>query len=49
VVIAIEVLSPKGFGRVRMERVDDVSGASVVPFVVSIRQSTRLTGAGASG
>jgi len=33
VVIAIEVLSPKGFGRVRMQRVDDVSGASLVPFV----------------
>lgn len=33
VVIAVEVLSPKGFGRVRMQRVNDVSGASLVPFV----------------
>jgi transposase-like protein len=33
VVIAIEVLSPKGFGRVRLQRVNDVSGASLVPFV----------------
>jgi hypothetical protein len=30
VVIAIEVLSPKGLGRVRMQRVDDVSGASLI-------------------
>src|ERR1035441_3140943 len=35
VVIAIEVLSPKGFGRVRLQRVDDVSGASLVPFVTA--------------
>jgi transposase-like protein len=33
VVIAIEVLSPKGFGRARLQRVNDVSGASLVPFV----------------
>jgi len=33
VVIAVEVLSPKGFGRIRMRRVPDVSGASLVPFV----------------
>jgi hypothetical protein len=39
VVIAIEVLSPKGFGRVRMQRVDDVSGASLVPFVCSAVES----------
>ena len=26
-------LSPKGFGRIRLGRVDDVSGASLVPFV----------------
>ena len=35
VVIAIEVLSPKGFGRVRMQRVDDVSGTSLLPFVAA--------------
>src|ERR1039458_2314498 len=33
VAIAIEVLSPKGFGRVRLQHVNDVSGASLVPFV----------------
>jgi transposase-like protein len=33
VAIALEVLSPKGFGRVRMRRVPDVSGSSLVPFV----------------
>ena len=39
VVIAIEVLSPKGFGRVRMQRVDDVSGASLVPFICATVES----------
>ena len=33
VVIAVEVLSPKGFGRVRMRRILDVSGESLIPFV----------------
>lgn len=33
VVIAIELLDPKGFGRVRLRRVEDVSSASLVPFV----------------
>jgi transposase-like protein len=33
VVIAIEVLTPKGLGRVRMQLVNGVSGASLVPFV----------------
>ncbi len=33
VVIAVEVLSPKGFGRVRMRRIPNVSGNSLVPFV----------------
>jgi transposase-like protein len=33
VVIAVEVLKPKGFGRVRMKHVPDASGASLVPFV----------------
>jgi transposase-like protein len=33
VAIAIEVLSPKGYGRVRLNRVEDVSGTSLVPFV----------------
>jgi transposase-like protein len=33
VAIAVEVLSPKGFGRVRLCRIPDVSGDSLVPFV----------------
>lgn len=33
VVIAIELLDPKGFGRIRLRRVQDVSSASLVPFV----------------
>ena len=33
VAIAIEVLEPKGFGRIRMRHVPDASGASLLPFV----------------
>lgn len=33
VVIALEVHSPKGFGRVRMRRVPDGSAASLMPFI----------------
>ncbi len=33
VVIAVEVLDTKGFGRVRMKHVPDASGANLVPFV----------------
>ena len=33
VVIAVEVRQPKGFGRVRMRHVPDVSAASLLPFV----------------
>jgi len=36
VVIAVEVHSPKGFGRVRMRRVPDVAGTSLVPFVCDV-------------
>lgn len=36
VVIAVEVHSPKGFGRVRMRRVPDVAGASLVPFICDV-------------
>ena len=38
VVIAVEVLSPKGFGRVRLRQVPDVSGASLVGFVRDVVQ-----------
>lgn len=33
VVIAVEVIRPRGFGRVRMRRVPDASGDSLIPFV----------------
>lgn len=33
VVIAVEIKQPKGFGRVRMRHVPDVSAASLLPFV----------------
>ena len=36
VVIAIEVLEPKGFGRLRMRHVPDASGAHLVPFVRAV-------------
>jgi transposase-like protein len=38
VVIAVEVLHPRGFGRVRMRRVPDVSGDSLVPFVCDVAE-----------
>lgn len=38
VVIAVEVHSPKGFGRVRMRRIPDVSGDSLVPFVCDVAE-----------
>jgi len=38
VVIAVEIYSPKGFGRVRMRRIPDVSGESLVPFVCDVVQ-----------
>ena len=33
VAIAVEIHFPKGFGRVRIRRIPDVSGASLIPFV----------------
>jgi len=33
VAIAVEMYEPKGFGRVRLQRVQDVSAASLIPFV----------------
>jgi transposase-like protein len=38
VVIAVEVHSPKGFGRVRMRRVPDVAGTSLVPFICDVAE-----------
>lgn len=39
VAIAIEILSPKGYGRVRLARVNDVSGASLIPFVCAAAEA----------
>src|SRR4030067_3452454 len=36
VVIAVEVFLPKGFGRIRMRRVPDLSGDSLVPFICDV-------------
>jgi transposase-like protein len=36
VVIGVEVHSPKGFGRVRLRRVEDLSAASLVGFVTDV-------------
>lgn len=33
IVIAVEVLEPKGFGRIRMRHIPDASGANLLPFV----------------
>jgi transposase-like protein len=35
VAIAVEIKQPRGFGRVRLQRVDDVSQDSLIPFVTS--------------
>jgi transposase-like protein len=36
VVIAVEIMDPTGFGRVRMRHIPDASGASLVPFVCDV-------------
>ncbi len=36
VVIAIEVLEPKGFGRIRMRHIPDASSASLLPFISAV-------------
>ena len=38
VVIALEVQAPKGFGRVRMRQIPDVSGSSLVSFVCDVAE-----------
>ncbi|HOX01672.1 MAG TPA: IS1595 family transposase [Candidatus Paceibacterota bacterium] len=38
VLIALELHWPKGFGRVRMRRVPDVAGSSLVPFICEVAQ-----------
>lgn len=39
VAIAVELHSPKGFGRVRMQRIPDVAKESLIPFVCSIAKT----------
>lgn len=36
VAIAVEILEPKGFGRLRMRHVSDASGANLLPFVCDV-------------
>jgi transposase-like protein len=36
VAVAVEVREPRGFGRVRLQRVPDVSAAALVPFVCDV-------------
>ena len=36
VVIAVEVIQPKGFGRIRMRHITDASGAKLVPFICDV-------------
>ena len=38
VVMAVEVHSPKGFGRVRMRRIPDVAATSLVPFICDVAE-----------
>jgi transposase-like protein len=38
VVIAVETLRPRGFGRIRMRRVPDVSGDTLVPFICDVAE-----------
>jgi len=38
VVIAVEVHSPKGFGRVRMRRIPNVAGNSLIPFICDVAE-----------
>lgn len=38
VIIAVEVKTPRGFGRVRMRRIRDVSGTSLIPFICDVAE-----------
>ena len=39
VAIAVEIKSPKGFGRLRMRRIPDVSSESLIPFVCDVAEA----------
>ncbi len=50
VVMAVEMLDPKGFGRIRLRRIADDSAACVIPFVEEVIESgaqVRTDGSGA--
>ncbi len=50
VAIAVEVKQPKGFGRVRLARVPDVSASSLIPFVeASVERGSEVLTDGWSG
>jgi len=50
VIIAVEVHSPMGFGRIRMRRIPDVKGVSLVPFVCDVvEQGSEILTDGWSG
>ena len=36
VVIAVEIMEPKGFGRIRMKHITDAAGDKLVPFVCDV-------------
>lgn len=38
VVIAVEMIEPKGFGRIRLKRITDLSESQVIPFVKDVIQ-----------
>ena len=39
VVIAVEMIEPKGFGRIRLRRISDASESQVIPFVKDVIQA----------
>jgi hypothetical protein len=41
VVMAVELLQPKGFGRIRLRRIDNDSAEQVVPFVPRFAPTAR--------
>ena len=49
VVIAVEIIQPKGFGRVRMRHIPDTSGSSLLPFVCDVVASDTLVSTDAWG
>jgi len=44
VAIAVEIEHPKGFGRVRMQHISDVTKDSLIPFVTDVVRPSTPTG-----